>query len=87
MYKTGMLKEGSLKGKTILITGGGTGLGKSMGAYFMELGANLVITSRKQPVIDKTAQEFKEKYSGEVLALAGDVRKIEDVEKVINCAL
>ena len=58
MYKTGMLKEDSLKGKTILITGGGTGLGKSMGAYFMELGANLVITSRRQDVIDSTAKEF-----------------------------
>ena len=87
MYKTGMLKEGTLKGKTILVTGGGTGLGKSMSAYFMELGANLIITSRKQDVIDKTAQEFKEKYPGEVLALAGDVRKIEDVEKVIKASL
>ena len=43
----GMLKDGSLKGKTIIITGGGTGLGKSMGKYMLELGANLVITSRK----------------------------------------
>ena len=84
MYKTGMLKENSLKGKTILITGGGTGLGKSMGSYFMELGANLIITSRKQDVIDKTAQEFMDKYSGEVLAISGDVRKIEDVENVIK---
>lgn len=84
MYKTGMLKEGTLKGKNILITGGGTGLGKSMGSYFMELGANLTITSRKQEVIDKTAQEFEEKYDGEVLALSGDVRKIEDVESIVN---
>ena len=61
MYKTGMLKEDSLKGKTILITGGGTGLGKSMGAYFMKLGANLVITSRRQDVIDSTAKEFTDK--------------------------
>ena len=82
MYKTGMLKEDALKGKTILITGGGTGLGKSMGSYFMELGANLIITSRKQAVLDETAQEFKKKYSGEILALSGDVRKIEDVENV-----
>ena len=36
-----MLKSGSLTGKTIIITGGGTGLGKSMGKYFLELGANL----------------------------------------------
>ena len=62
MYKTGMLKEDALKGKTILVTGGGTGLGKSMGAYFMELGADLIITSRRQEVIDQTAQEFEEKY-------------------------
>ena len=58
MNFTGMLKENTLKGKVILITGGGTGLGKSMGAYFMELGANLIITSRKQDVLDKTAKEF-----------------------------
>ena len=87
MYKTGMLKKDSLKGKTILITGGGTGLGKSMGSYFMELGANLIITSRKQDVIDKTAQEFMDKYSGEVLAISGDVRKIEDVEMVIKTSI
>ena len=49
--KEGMLKEGSLSGKTVLVTGGGTGLGKSMGAYFSELGANLVITSRKMEVL------------------------------------
>ena len=84
MYKTGMLKEDALKGKTILVTGGGTGLGKSMGAYFMELGADLIITSRRQEVIDKTAQEFEEKYPGKVLALSGDVRKIEDVESIIK---
>ncbi|EJF08384.1 2,4-dienoyl-CoA reductase, partial [Pontibacter sp. BAB1700] len=35
-----MLKEGALKGKTIVITGGGTGLGRSMTKYFLELGAN-----------------------------------------------
>jgi len=87
MYKTGMLKENSLRGKTILITGGGTGLGKSMGAYFMELGANLIITSRKQEVLDKTAEEFNSKYTGEALAIPGDVRKIEDVENVIKIAV
>ena len=87
MYKSGMLKENSLKDKTILITGGGTGLGKSMGAYFMELGANLIITSRKSDVIESTAAEFKEIYPGKVLTIAADVRKIEDVEMVIKKSL
>ena len=47
MNVKGMLKENSLKGKTVLVTGGATGLGKSMATYFLELGANIVIASRK----------------------------------------
>ena len=86
MNFTGMLKENTLKGKVILITGGGTGLGKSMGAYFMELGANLIITSRKQEVLDKTAEEFS-KYTGDVSSVKGDVRDHKDVKNVIDKAL
>ena len=51
MHTQGMLRDDALKGKTIIVTGGGTGLGKSMGKYFLELGANLVITSRKIEVL------------------------------------
>ena len=68
MNFTGMLKEGALQDKVILITGGGTGLGKSMGKYLMELGANLIITSRKQDVLDETAKEFSN-YSGEIFPI------------------
>ena len=80
----GMLKPGSLKEKTILITGGGTGLGKSMGKYFLELGANLVITSRKIEVLQNSASEMMREHGGKVLALPCDVRKYEEVEKVIK---
>lgn len=80
---TGMLQPGSLKGKTVIITGGGTGLGRSMGKYFLELGANLVITSRKKDVIDKTAHELSGETGGKVLAVACDVRKYEEIENVI----
>ncbi len=80
----GMLKPGALDGKTIIITGGGTGLGKSMGTYFLELGANLVITSRKKEVIDKTAEELRQKTGGKVLAVPCDVRKYEEIENVIK---
>ena len=41
-----MLKEGALDGQVIVVTGGGSGLGKSMSTYFLELGAKVVITSR-----------------------------------------
>ncbi|XOV90955.1 MAG: SDR family oxidoreductase [Bacteroidota bacterium] len=83
-YNEGMLKEGALKGKTILITGGGTGLGKSMGTYFSELGANLIITSRKLDVLQNTAEEISNKTRNPVLALECDVREYEQVEKVIK---
>ena len=82
-----MLKEGSLKGKTVLVTGGGTGLGKSMGKYFLELGANLVISSRKMDVLEAAAKELEEQTGGKVLPIAGDVRKYEDVENTLNQAV
>lgn len=82
----GMLKDGSLKGKTIIITGGGTGLGKSMGKYMLELGANLVITSRKEDVLIKTSEELMQLTGGKVLPVACDVRKYEEILSVINKA-
>jgi len=83
MDKPGMLKPGTLKGKTILITGGGTGLGKAMGTYFLELGANLIITSRKLDVLEKTAKELEKEKGGRVLPVACDVRKYDEIERVI----
>lgn len=80
----GMLKAGSLAGKTIIITGGGTGLGRSMGKYFLELGANLVITSRKVDVIENTAAELIAETGGKVLAVACDVRKYDEIENVLR---
>jgi NAD(P)-dependent dehydrogenase (short-subunit alcohol dehydrogenase family) len=82
----GMLKPGSLQNKTIIITGGGTGLGRSMGKYMLELGANLVITSRKKDVLDKAAEELRSETGGKVLAVPCDVRKYEEVEQVIKSA-
>lgn len=80
----GMLKPGSFKDKTIIITGGGTGLGKSMGRYMLELGANLVITSRKKDVLEKAANELMQETGGKVLAVPCDIRKYEEIETVIR---
>jgi NAD(P)-dependent dehydrogenase (short-subunit alcohol dehydrogenase family) len=80
----GMLAPESLKGKTYLITGGGTGLGRSMGKYFLELGANLAIASRKLDVLEKTAAELMSETGGKVLAVACDVRKYEEVDNAIK---
>lgn len=80
----GMLKPGAFRGKTVIITGGGTGLGRSIGKYLLELGANLVITSRKQEVLDQAAAELASETGGKVLAVACDIRKYNEVENVIQ---
>jgi len=87
MSLTGMLREDALKGKTIVITGGGTGLGRAMGSYFLKLGANLVITSRKLDVLQKTATEIEAITGGKVLAIACDVRNYEEVENMLAKAI
>lgn len=84
MYNQPMLREGALKGKTIIVTGGGTGLGKSMTKYFLALGANVVITSRKLDVLEKTAAELSAQTNGNCFALACDVRNYDEVENVLK---
>ena len=72
-----------LKGKTIIITGGGTGLGKSMAVRFAELGANLVLTSRRQDVLDETSAEIKEATGAKILTVAADIRSPEQVTDMV----
>jgi NAD(P)-dependent dehydrogenase (short-subunit alcohol dehydrogenase family) len=86
-YKEGMLREGALNDKTIIVTGGGTGLGRSMAAYFLKLGANVVICSRRLEVLEKTASELSTETGGQVLPVACDVRKTEEIENVISKAI
>lgn len=81
-FNEGMLRAGALKGKNILVTGGGTGLGRAMSEYFLELGAQVVITSRKLDVLEKTADEMMNSSGGKVVPLACDVREIEQVEQM-----
>ncbi len=79
----GMLKEDSFVGKHVIVTGGGTGLGRAMTEYMLTLGAKVVITSRKLDVLEKTAQELTDATGGEVLPLACDVRNYDEIEQVI----
>lgn len=83
----GALVEHALKGKTIVITGGGTGLGRTMGTYFLKLGANLVIASRKKAVIDQAAAEMSAETGGEVLPVVCDVRLEDQVQHLLDATL
>ncbi|PIP78001.1 MAG: short-chain dehydrogenase [Ignavibacteria bacterium CG22_combo_CG10-13_8_21_14_all_37_15] len=82
-----MLKEGSLEGKTILITGGGTGLGKAMGKYFTELGADLIVASRKLDKLEETAKELSENSGRTVLPVQCDVSDYSSVEKLLKSSV
>lgn len=79
-----MLRDDALKDKTIVVTGGGSGLGKSMTKYFLELGANVVITSRNMEKLEAAAEELMSETGGVVFPIACDVRDYEQVENVVN---
>lgn len=79
-YTDSMLKENALKDKVAIVTGGGSGLGKAMSKYFLELGAKVVITSRDLDKLKNTAAELEKATGGTVLPLACDVRNYDEVE-------
>ena len=85
-YTQKMMQADALKGKTIVVTGGGSGLGKAMTNYFLELGANVVISSRNQEKIDTTARELEAETGGSVLAVPCDVRHYDQVEALVKQA-
>ena len=87
MYQNRMLKEGSLKDKVFVVTGGGSGLGKSMTQYFLELGAKVVITSRNGEKLGKAKSELEALTGGEVLTVPCDVRNYDEVLNVLNKTL
>ena len=76
-----------LKDKVIVVTGGGTGLGKSMAHRFGELGAKLVLSSRKKDVLDAAAAEFAKDGITDVLVAPADVRNPDDVDAMIKATV
>jgi NAD(P)-dependent dehydrogenase (short-subunit alcohol dehydrogenase family) len=82
-----MLRDDALKGKVIVVTGGGSGLGKAMTKYFLELGAKVAITSRDLDKLTKTAIELESETAGICLPLRCDVRNYEEVENMLQQVL
>jgi len=79
-----MFKDNILQGKKILVTGGGTGLGKEMSEHYIQHGADVVICGRRESVLAETAEEFKEKYGSTVRYQALDIRSAQDVDDFID---
>ena len=85
--KAKMLRDDALKGKTIVVTGGGSGLGKAMTTYFLELGANVVITSRNMEKLEAVKTELEDQTGGTVLPVQCDVRNYEEVEAMVAASV
>jgi NAD(P)-dependent dehydrogenase (short-subunit alcohol dehydrogenase family) len=79
-----MFLPNTLKDKVILVTGGGTGLGRSMTERFLELGAKVAITSRRKELLSEVAAEMTAKYGGEVFTTGVDVRDPEAVKRMVE---
>ena len=79
-----MFHNDLLHHKRILITGGGTGLGKGMAQRFLELGAVVYICGRREEVLKNTAAELSETTRGTIHALPCDVRNLDAVEALVD---
>jgi NAD(P)-dependent dehydrogenase (short-subunit alcohol dehydrogenase family) len=79
-----MFRSDLLASKRILITGGGTGLGKGMARRFLELGAHVYICGRRRDVLIQTETELREAVSPNIHSLQCDVRDAENVERMIS---
>jgi len=79
-----MFKKDLLQGKRILITGGGTGLGKEMANHFAEHGAELFICGRRENVLKETSDQISEKFNTNVHYQTLDIRASKDVDDYIQ---
>ena len=79
-----MFKENLLEGKRILVTGGGTGLGKEMSRYFLKFGAEVLICGRRLGVLEETAKELMDENGGTIKCYGLDIRGPQDVDETIE---
>jgi len=82
-----MLPKNTFDNKVAFITGGGTGLGKGMATTLSDLGAKVVISSRKLDVLKKTAEEISKKTGNEVFPISADVRDPDSVKAAVDACV
>ena len=79
-----MFEKGLLRGKRILVTGGGSGLGAAMGRRFVELGAELIVCGRRLELLEATAGEMRRDLGGKVTAIRCDIRDGASVDAMLE---
>ena len=79
-----MFKEDLLKGKRILVTGGGSGLGKEMARYFISYGAEVIICGRRDSVLKETVEELSKEKNGKISSFSLDIRDSLAIEEAID---
>ena len=79
-----MFENGLLKGRRVLVTGGGSGLGAAMGRRFLELGADLVICGRRLELLEQAAAEMRSATSGKVAIHRCDIRDGAQVDAMMD---
>src|SRR5665213_1955162 len=79
-----MFKPGAMKGERILITGGGTGLGKAMAEACLMLGATVYICGRRGGVLEDAAKELTDAHGGKVVGIACDIRVPEAIHDMLD---
>ncbi len=82
-----MFREGLMAGERILVTGGGTGLGREMAEGFLKLGATVYICGRRQNKLDETATELTEAHGasgGRIVGMACDIRDADAIHAMVD---
>ncbi len=79
-----MFKDGLLEGKRILVTGGGTGLGKEIATRYLQLGAEVWIAGRRGAVLEDTARAMMAAHGGTVRTHAVDIRDAQAVDAMVQ---
>lgn len=79
-----MFKPGLMAGQRVLVTGGGTGLGRVMAEALLMLGSEIYICGRRGPVVQQTADELMAQHGGKVVGLACDIRQAESITEMLD---
>lgn len=79
-----MFRPGLMADERILVTGGGTGLGREMAEAFLALGATVYICGRRGAKLDETANELRAAHGGKITGIACDIRKPDSIKEMVD---